>query len=69
MAGSNVRKSVSNSIIKQLLTFVEVDMLFCRPRKSDIDRDGVQESRSISLFRGLQNNISTEIKVNNCFII
>ena len=27
---------------KQLLTFVEVDMLFCRPRKSDIDRDGVE---------------------------
>ena len=27
---------------KQLLTFVEVDMLFCRPRKSDIDRDEVE---------------------------
>ena len=29
-------------VIKQLLTFVEVDMLFCKPWKSDIDRDGVE---------------------------
>ena len=30
-----------NYIIKQLLTFISVDMLFCRPRKSDIDLDCV----------------------------
>ena len=30
-----------NYIIKQLLTFISVDMLFCKPLKSDIDLDSV----------------------------
>ena len=33
---------------KQLLTFIEVDMLFCRPRKSDIDRDAIEVNITFS---------------------